>query len=171
MVMGHAQSFHLLMTKHIWSVQAVSSMLNYGRLQAAKKNHLYNLASNIMETLVQLDAYSLLVLTNKAKEKFKSYCVNVKKYPLSRMLCPYQYVTKNILGFEYTTKENSPLSYHAQITMVVKGSRHYICPMFDIIVKYNEAASRSRLSKLNASFHIPFKLYKNILDIAEHGNY
>lgn len=124
-----------------------------------------------MNSTVELDAYTLAVITNKAKSKFKSYCLEVKQYPFSRYGVQHEEVEKSFLGYKYTKHERHDVSYKEKLDKLIEGNDNYKCLMYDIITEYNEAASRSRISKTDAKFHIPFKEYKNIISIAEHGNY
>lgn len=124
-----------------------------------------------MERTVQIDAYGLIVLTNKAKAKFKQYCYDTHKFQLSRTLIPHEFTTKKILGYEYKVKTLAPLTYEQMIAQAVSGNTDFVCPMYNIIVDYNDAAKRTRLSKLKVLFTIPFSEYKKIVDIAEYKNY
>lgn len=125
----------------------------------------------MLDSHVQIDAYSLLSMTTKARNKFKIYCMKVKKYHFSRYICPTIYKKKKFLWFSYTVKETVDLSYEAKLTNAISGSRDCICPMFDNIVEYQEIAQRSMISKLNVTIYIPLDVYKNMLDIAEYQNY
>ena len=124
-----------------------------------------------MTSTVQLNAYTLSVITNKAKSKFKSYCVNVKQYPFSSYICYPKNVEKSFFGYKYESTENVPLPYNEQLDALVNGSTDYKHPMYSLLIKYNEAAVRSRLSNTDVTFTIPFDEYKKIIDIAEYGNY
>lgn len=124
-----------------------------------------------MTSTVQLNAYTLLVITNKAKSKFKAYCLNVKQYPFSSYICHPKKIKKTFFGYEYTSTESVPLTYEEQLNELVNGSNEYRHPMYSLLLKYNEAASRSRLSNTDVTFNIPFNEYKKIIDIAEYGNY
>lgn len=124
-----------------------------------------------MNSTVQINPYMLSVITNKAKSKFKLYCVNVKQYPFSSYICHPKKVTKSFLGYKYEVTEHVPLPYAEQLDALVNGSTDYKHPMYSLLTKYNDAAVRSRLSNSEVMFTIPFDEYKKIIDIAEYGNY
>lgn len=124
-----------------------------------------------MSSTVQINAYGLVIITNKAKSKFKTYCTNVNKYPFSRYPCPQQKTYKSFLGYTYETTEDVPLAYEQQLDELLAGNKSYRHPMYELICSYNESATRSRLSNADVIFSIPYADYKNIINIAEYGNY
>lgn len=119
--------------------------------------------------MITINAYDLLILTNKAKSKFRKYCNDGNIVPIYFNVHDSDNYEYKKIYFFFKVKVRKELPINEIIDLLVKNSNRYDCPIYNNILKYNHL---SRLANYNIKMSFTVSEYdiSNILEIAEYGN-